>query len=535
MKNTKRLAIILYAVYVTALVLVITFGTSVSADLIYKIEIAFLRKNIDDVTVDISSDTELMAGVTHYPQFKGQGSYRGSAGLRYTSLDPELLGVGDSGSLYATTDFEGDSFIGRVKVTSAYDTDFEKIFSFKFVKKYPDSFSVLYSVNGSGRDATEISMGVPVFVFSEISEGAEYNVKDYTLIYDTEYFEEGAHGSLIPIKPTEDGKTLTFGVRYGNGATAYSSSFTVVDKELPTEFDEVLLNGVLASDFVGENGKNILITLLLDGEVVATDYTQSFAIKGDAKRDGKGGMYFTSAGEKSMTVTLPNGYSKTVDFVIKNKLLLPTVKDETVRETHVIRMSDTEINTYAFYFDGEVTYDKVTYEYNSDIVRVYSSSRAFSVDPWDYGITEIKVIVDDGYTRLEDVYTVDIRHDIRPLSLIAENVSRFVSKVLGHWAMFAVLAFLSMNLFRYVPDMPMWKRFIFYTLTALPVAALTELIQIFIPDRSAGITDILIDMSGFYLGTAFVLGFRVFGEKYVKPLISKINSKGAEEKNGSDE
>ena len=537
MKNTKRLAIILYAVYVTALVLVITFGTSVSADLIYKIEIAFLRKNIDDVTVDISSDTELMAGVTHYPQFRGQGSYRGSAGLRYTSLDPELLGVGDSGSLYATTDFEGDSFIGRVKVTSAYDADFEKIFSFKFVKKYPDSFSVLYSVKGCVSEESELTVGVPVFVYSKIDKSLEYNMSDYTLIYDKEYFTEGAQGSLIPIKATSEGQMLSFSIMYGNGNAASSKSFTVVDRDLPEDFDSVLLNGVPADEFVGEREEGISITLLKNGEKIATDYTISLAKTKDANRDGKGGIKFVSVGDKEMTLTLPNGFAKTVKFPVINKILLPIVKDSAVRQEHIITLRDTEVKAYSFYFADEVGYDKVTYEYDAEMLHLYSTDRSFTVDPraGKTGVTEIKLIIDDGYTRVEDVYTVEIKEDFRPLSLISDNVSGFVSKVLGHWAMFAVLAFLSMNLFRYVPDMPMWKRFIFYTLTALPVAALTELIQIFIPDRSAGITDILIDMSGFYLGTAFVLGFRFFGEKYVKPMISKINSKGAEEKNGSDE
>ena len=514
-KNKKRLAIILYAVYALSLVLVITFGTSLTHDIVYKLEVAFSNKNVTDVTVDISSDTELLAGRNYYPQYTAKGSFRGSAGLRYASLDPELLRVGESGQLYTSTDFDGDSFIGRVKITSAYDKDFEKIVSFKFVKKYPESFSVSYSLKGVGETA-ELVVGVPVYVFSRITSSSDYNVSDYTLIYDTDYFTEASDGSLIPIKPTEGNATLAFSVEYGNGAIASSKSFTVLDKPEVVEFDEIILNGTAPENFVGVRGKSISITLLKDGEAIATDYTISLAKTGDANRDGKGGMYFLTAGEKGLTITLPNGFAKTVEFAIENKILLPTLKDKSVRESHVISLRNTDVITYAFTFDGEVTYDNVTYEYDSDVIRLTTTSRSFTVDPrtGQLGTTEIKVIIDDGYTRLEDVYTVKIREDIRLMALISQNVSSFVSKVLGHMVLFAALACISMNLFKHLKIEGRGKRFLLYTLTALPVGIITELIQLFIPGRNPGVTDVLVDMLGFYLMTLGIVA--------LKPLFAKL-------------
>lgn len=509
MKNKKRLAIILYASYVVALILIITFGTSITRNIVYKLEIAFSNKNVTNVVTDISRDTELMAGRNYYPQYTAKGSFRGSAGLRYTSLDPKYLTVGDSGQLYARTDFEGDSFVGRVKITSAYDKDFEKILSFSFVKKYPESFSVSYSVKGV-EDTRELVLGVPVYVYSEITSSSDYNVTDHTLIYDTDYFTAADDGSLIPIKPTEAGATLAFSIEYGNGAIASSKSFTVLDKPQVEEFDEIVLNGSSAEDFVGVRGKSIAITLLKDGKKIATDYTISLLKPGDANRDGKGGMYFLTAGNKGLTITLPNGFAKTVEFAVENKILLPTLKDKEIRESHVISLRNTDVNTYAFYFDGEVTYDEIVYEYDPDVIRVNTTSRSFTVDPrtGQLGTTEIKLIIDDGYTRVEDVYTVKIREDIRPMALISQNVSSFVSKVLGHMAMFAALALLAMNLFRYVKVENKWKRFGLYTLTALPVGMVTELIQLLLPNRNPGITDVLVDMLGFYLATLVIVALK---------------------------
>ena len=82
MKNKKTVAIILYAIYAVALVLIITFGSQLSKGIVYKLEVFFSHKNIGDVTVDIAPDTELLAGKDYYPQYTAHGHFVGSPGLR---------------------------------------------------------------------------------------------------------------------------------------------------------------------------------------------------------------------------------------------------------------------------------------------------------------------------------------------------------------------------------------------------------------------------------------------------------------------
>lgn len=525
MKNKKRLAIILYAAYAVALVLVITFGTSLSHGIVYRLEVMFSKKNITDVTVDIPSDTELLAGRYYYPEYTPQGPFNGSPGLRYTSLDPEYLTVGDGGRLYASTDFEGDTFIGHVKVTSAYCEKLEKILTFKFVKKYPQNFEVSYSVKGIGSEAEELTVGVPVYVFSEIEKGSVYNVTDHVLIYDSEYFAEGDDGSLIPIRPTESGVTLAFAIKYGNGATASSNSFTIAERTVPDEFDEILLNGVRADEYVGERNRGIAITLLKDGEKIATDYTISLDMKGDANRDGKGGMYFITVGDKGLTVTLPGGYKKTVYPKIRNVVSAPILQDEEAERAHVIETLVSEYKTVSFYFDKDVGYDTVEYEFDEEMMRLSSSVRSFTIKPKKSGTTTIRMIIDDGYTRVCKEYTVNIGRNLNPIYLISKNVSNFVSKVLGHMSAFAILAFVSMNMFKYVSVENKLKRFVLYSLTALCVAVLTELIQMLDPDRTAGVLDVLIDMLGFYLGTVAVMLYRRYVKKRLVKIFDKVKRK----------
>ena len=515
MKNKRRIAIILYIVYVTVLVLAITFGTQVADVIIAKIQAVFYLKTIEDVTVDIPPDAELLAGKYYYPQYTAHGPFRGSAGLQYESLVPDYLSVTWSGKLYVEPSFEGDEIDVRVRVTSSYDKDFEKILTFRFVKKYPENFSVDYSVMGAGRETDVLYVGVPVFPFAEIAEDDEYNVTDHTVIYDSEYFTEGRGGSLVPTKATEPGVTLTFAIEYNNGARSVSESFVIEDTESPTDFDELRLNGVPASEFVGERGEDIEITLFKAGEPIATDYRLSFLKEDDAYRDGKGGMYFKTVGDKEMTVTLPSGYSVKIGFGIENKLLLPTIRDETVRETHVIEILTTDYKTFNFDFDGEVGYDTVTYEYDDEMLWFGNSTRTFTINPKTKGTTTLKLVIDDGYRRLEDTYTINIREDIRPLAYFSQHVASFVTKVLGHTAMFAVLALFSLNMFRYFAFDSKLKRYVLYCVCALPPAVLTELLQLFIPGRNGNVADVFVDMFGYLLGTGVILGLRCIYLKYV--------------------
>ena len=525
MKNKRRAAIILYAVYAVFITLLILVGNSLAGKIITRIETKLLNeKSITDVTVDISADTELLAGRDYYPVYTAHGSYRGSPGLVFTSLDPDYLAVSDKGAIRANTGFDGDYIDARVRVTSSHNSTFEKILTFRFVKKYPDSFSVSYFVQGYGKNAEKLSMGVPVYVFVEINSGSQYNMTDYTLVYDEECFDRLDDGALVLKRMPMGDEPLYFAIEYANGARAESAPITPTDQPLPTEFDEIRLNGIPADEYVGKKNDNIELTLWLDGERLATDYTITLEKTGDAKKDGKGGMRFLTVGDKGMTVTLPSGFSKTVHFSIENTLALPVVKDETVSGTHVIDLLTTDAATFTFDFGGAVSYDKVTYEYDAEMLEVTSSERTFTLKPKAKGETTVKVIVDDGYKRLEDVYTVRIKKDFRLVSIVYEDISIFVTKVLGHGMCFVVLAFFSLNMFRYLTLDKKLIRFILYTLTALPIAAFTEAVQVYIPDRDGRLRDVFIDMLSFYIGTLIALAV-IYAVRYIPLLISLIRKR----------
>ena len=92
-------------------------------------------------------------------------------------------------------------------------------------------------------------------------------------------------------------------------------------------------------------------------------------------------------------------------------------------------------------------------------------------------------------------------------------------------AVFAVLAFVSMNLFKYVTVENKLKRFLLYSLTSLSVATLTELIQLLMPSRNAGVGDVLVDMLGFYFGTLAVLVFRCAARRFLPKMLDRAKAK----------
>ena len=86
------------------------------------------------------------------------------------------------------------------------------------------------------------------------------------------------------------------------------------------------------------------------------------------------------------------------------------------------------------------------------------------------------------------------------------NTSRLFGHTITYRKLrFVILAFFAMNMFHYIDMKNMLARFFLYLFSGLSIALISEFIQIFIPQRTGRIIDIIIDMGGFLLGTLFVL------------------------------
>ena len=102
------------------------------------------------------------------------------------------------------------------------------------------------------------------------------------------------------------------------------------------------------------------------------------------------------------------------------------------------------------------------------------------------------------------------------------NVHNFARKI-AHFSIYAALAIFAYNMFRQLIEQ---KQFIFAVtlIFCILIAVSDEIHQIFIPDRSAEIRDVLIDTLGACVGLALVWLVSTVVKK-IKKSINKINKK----------
>ena len=511
----KTLSKILYVTYSIFLILILVLGTGIAVVAIDWAKAALTeRKEITDVSVQLDED-ELLAGRYYTPKYTPTGDFTGDAGLEFTSMNPDYLTVSLVGAVNAKATFDGDSLDASIKITSKYDKDFEKIVTFRFVKKYPENVNAVYYMKGYGYSAKTLYTGVPVYAYSNIlTQNPPYNMVDYTIVYDEEYFDKTEDGALIPKRETVDGETLTFKAVYGNGMTVESVSFVIkAPDNAITDVDEIRVNNSLDDSIDLSRGSPILVYLYYKGKHVASDYSIAFTNEDGLAMNKAGMYYFKTPGDRSVTITLPNGLSKTVLLRVRNVISAPIIEDEEINQSRYITISDNSNRVVNYSFENEVTYKTLVLEYDKEIIRLTQGSSRLVITPLKAGTTTVKLIVDDGVDRFEESFTVEVKADNSIRVRLIKTVSYWLPKLFGHGGLFVVLAFFSMFMFYYLDVDNYFARFILYVLSGLSVAFISEFIQMFMPLRSASVVDIAIDMGGFIIGTLLVLLGRLIRNK----------------------
>ena len=110
----------------------------------------------------------------------------------------------------------------------------------------------------------------------------------------------------------------------------------------------------------------------------------------------------------------------------------------------------------------------------------------------------------------------EVVNTVIPDTITAENhdsFATFIRKAFGHFGLFAVSGILS-SLALYLSLSPYeWSKHyinVVFSLTfGLMMGIITETIQLAVPGRSGQVTDVLIDFSGYLLGT-LILGLIIF-------------------------
>ncbi len=504
----KIIAIALYVLYATALILALSFGTEVSVAIADKINEITHRAELSDVSLDVDITQPLMAGKWHYIHYTPEGKFEGTAKLCFESLEPDKLLVTADGAVFSRGEKEADKFSAKMRIYSKYDPDFEKIVELKFEKVYPTDFKANYFVSSVGYNKPITYVGIPISVYSSIPKGQQYGVVEYEIIYDSEYFtyDEDTH-ELVPIKVTAPGEKKTASVRYANGSTATTLEFEIAPNPgVVEEFYEVRFDGVSADSFEMNVKDNAFITLHnSEGKLLITDYDLILGENDSGSLNRAGRLRYSKAGNKDITIVLPNGFSKTVNIKINNIITLPQIEGFVPNEEGKIVLNVNGSYTYKFAFDDEVTYTDVSYKYASANMSLSKTARSFTIIPNRTGVTDLRVIVDDGESRVEKFYQLEFVGELDMMGFIVRNAQLFVAKFMGHMALFAILAFFALYMLSQFERDGIIRRFIVFTLLGLPIAALTEIIQIFLPGRTAAINDVFVDMAGYFIGALVVM------------------------------
>lgn len=473
---------------------------------------------IEDVEISLSTEDVYLVGKTYSPKYTAVGQIKVDAGLVFTALDDTVV-VGSSGSFRGvrTDDLQTS---GRMRITSKYDPDFEKIVTLHFEKKYPSEFSLNWFTKSVGYNTKQAYVGVPMYFYSSVPSSVKYSEKDYVLEYDPTYFELVSTNCLVPILETPKGETVTVRYRYGNGEYRAADELRIYSTPDTESFDEVRFGKESADGMSLLVNKSQLLYLYKDGERVYSDYTvEADASAGLKISTGVPALSFSKPGAHAVTVRLPNGFRQTITVHTYNKMAYPTFQG--LDPGTPIELLALEKYSFAYSFPSGMTYKKLTFEYDKSMLTVQSGGQALFLTGKSAGQTTLKIILDDGVQRFEEVYQIVITDEHSFATMLWKNYSKVVYEGMGHMGGFFVLAFFSLNLFRVLAVRRRLLRWGGYVFSGLFFALLTEMIQFFMPQRDCSLSDVGVDMTGFFLGTLLALGCTFVFVKLAKCLAKK--------------
>ena len=256
------------------------------------------------------------------------------------------------------------------------------------------------------------------------------------------------------------------------------------------------------------------MTYYKDGKKQVVHPTITFTDGEEGYINSYGNIVFKTPGEKHITLSVGDEYTRDITISVKNVISLPDMPDldDELYEDNTISIDYYDTLSFMYTFDKSTTYRTMKYEYDKKVIKVSASSGRITITPKDIGETKLKIYIDDGHERVEREFTVKVTGSKTITDkidhFISTNSYTIVSKVFGHMLLFAILAPICLLLAKTFEFESVLKDILFMLITSVPLAALTEFIQSFVPGRSPTVKDVLIDLSGFLIGMG--LTFLIF-------------------------
>ena len=504
----KKLAIFLYVFWGVALTLILTFGTAVARKVLLKSKeiITELIYDYDIEDVIIHNENEVfIVGKIHNLDYEVIASRDKNPGLIFKSLDPDYISVNSGGGFTGKrTDEEKTS--GRIEITSKIDPKFKKIITLNFEKKYPENMNFSIVEKSYGSNPKEITLGLPIYLGISIPTDQIYSEKDYEVIYDEEVFEEIEPNYLRAIKEVE---STDISIVLGNGTT-FTKTFKVVNGTEMTDYDEIKIFDSTVKEFVNIDGYKFrhnqikYLYFFKDNKKVLTDF-DIIVDDENVVVNPAGGITFKDIGTYELKIKFPNGHSDIITCVVENEMKFPVINNLNYDNKGNLNLYNKERYVFPLTFDKNVTYKKLTLEYDEEIISAACDGSNIVITPKEVGQTSLKIIYTDGIQYYDMEININITVEKALLSYINKNLGNIISKVVGHMGCFAILGLFTLNMFRFIKFKNKFLRFIVFSCGGGIFACITEFIQFFLPARDCNPVDVVIDMTGFYIGTLFIL------------------------------
>lgn len=501
------------------LVLILTFGTATAvkitsyfSDIIYGNKNALKDVKLEELQFIIENEYQLKPII--YPETCSDSE------LEFTSLDPDVFTV-NNGVIVGKRQDE-NVYFGTLLITSKNYPDFRKEIELIFKKNYPTLANVyLYNEYNKRQEDANVYLHKPFSIVTELSDNGEFvSEKEITYEYDQNLFEEVSKvDNVLTLKPKY------YAYQVGTSFTAFSTGINVYVNGTKIATKGVVINPLLhAESFTSAklSTKNDSVTLeqtvylnsrcfieLLNNEnKVVTPFTITSSNQDIIKVYPNNEVEFLQLGTASLTITLNNGFSKTYNLTVKNKIVEPLIKGDLVENgtVHILEEFSSSINVV---FNDVAAYKNWTYEVIGDsIVTSIDENGSIVFEAKKAGESAIVITVDDGVERpVSTVVKIIVDHNKNAKNSIIKTIGKFLAKVAGHLCFFMLEAFLAYFMMIYYRTNKQKINVIIYFGIGLFLSSLTEFIQIFMPGRYPAIKDILIDMSGYLIGLGFSILF----------------------------
>lgn len=504
----KKISLIIFSIYTVFLVLFITFGSSAAAP-IYAMMSKFIKKteyNIRNIEFDLNDnyliEKEYFLNYTVLPN--KNVDYE----IKFESLDPDIFTVDEKGYIYGkrTT---SDNTVGRLRITSNKDLNFEKIITLNFKKSYPTDIKVhLDSFYKKEEDIYTTYLNFPInFSYSNIPN-TEITETKPIIEFDESIFKKNSDYSLTPTTLTDETivylkqkdvvkeiKIKVINMNDDLEMMEKNSSFNKI------EFYQSGNNN--NKDFIYYTSSNISLRLLNDDFAIIVPYTVTSANE-EILKVANNYLIPQKAGIVDIMISLENGFNQTYTLILKNKLVSPKLEGLEIKNGACdILIGEKSLINFVFPNDAKYKQISVIYD-NSCLTLTKTSELQYQLEGIKASSSVIKVIVDDGENKIETTYTINVNENKKVLFFVKSNLSTIVPKIMGHLVLFIVEGILALWVTLYYHSNKKVLSVVLFMALGLFLGSLTEVMQLFIPGRSGKIADVIVDFIGYLLGASLL-------------------------------